>query len=146
MDNTKEIQIMAMCQQTKDFLKAHQAEYVDFTIKSLNKDEFVKAMDALLPFDNMATARLTFVGKNTQVKCMSISIMKMDMKPATFSLGVGLEIEKGEYNRELAPTVFITAGKTLEELREYVATDEFVCYAIENLNQQIEKCFYPEGD
>jgi len=145
MDNTKEIQIMATCQQTKDFVKAHQAEYVDFAVKNLNKEEFVKAMDALLPFDNMATARLTFVGKDTQVKCMNISIMKMDMKPATFSLGVGLEIEKGEHNREFAPTVFITAGKTLEELREYVATDEFVRYAIENLEEQVEKCFFPEG-
>ncbi len=52
MKDIEELKTKYSCQQTKDSVSENQKEYIEFVINCLEKEDFVKAMNELLPFDN----------------------------------------------------------------------------------------------
>ena len=116
-------------------------EYIEFVSKCLDSDDFVDAMNELLPFDNCVQSRIKVTGDTSVVKSMGLSIMRMEIDPPLFSLGVSIEIADRGGNGTTNSTTFMVACKTIEELREYVQTDEFVGLAQVNFEKQINECF-----
>lgn len=115
--------------------------YIKFVSKCLYNDDFVDAMNELLPFDNCVQSRMKMADDTSVVKSMGLSIMRMEIDPPLFSLGVSIEIADRGGNGATNSTTFMVACKTIEELRGYVQTDEFVELAQVNFEKQINECF-----
>ena len=116
-------------------------EYIELVSKCLYNDDFVDAMNELLPFDNCVQSRMKVADDTSVVKSMGLSIMRMEIDPPLFSLGVSIEIADRGGNGTTNSTTFMVACKTIEELRGYVQTDEFVGLAQVNFEKQINECF-----
>lgn len=143
METTKEITMMHQCQRTKDAVNKNKKKFLDFVAKSLGNKRIENAAASLLPFDNVITARLRFVDDASQVKSMGFTVMRMELTPATYSLGINIEISEGEYNTSASPTIFLTAFQPLEQLREYVKGQKFSLQVTEVFDSQIDNSFYP---
>ena len=146
METSKEITMMHQCQKTKDAVSKNKRKYVDFVVKSLDTKRIENAAASLLPFDNVISARLRFVDDTSLVKSMGFSVMRMELTPATYSLGISIEISEGEYNAGTNPTIFLTAFQPLDQLKEYVKGQNFSNQVIEFFDSQIDNCFYPRND
>jgi hypothetical protein len=127
--------------QAKRIVSNQLKEYIEFVSKCLDNDDFVDAMNELLPFDNCVQSRMKVAGDTSVVKSMGLSIMRMEIDPPLFSLGVSIEIADRGGNGTTNSTTFMVACKTIEELRGYVQTDEFVGLAQVNFEKQINECF-----
>ena len=127
--------------QAKRIVSNQLKEYIEFVSKCLDNDDFVDAMNELLPFDNCVQSRMKVADDTSVVKSMGLSIMRMEIDPPLFSLGVSIEIADRGGNGTTNSTNFMVACKTIEELREYVQTDEFVGLAQVNFEKQINECF-----
>ena len=137
---------MHQCQRAKDAVSKNKKKYLDFVSKSLENRRIENAAASLLPFDNVISARLRFVDDASQVKSMGFSVMRMELTPATYSLGISIEISEGEYNSSVNPTIFLTAFQPLEQLREYVKGENFSIQVTEIFDSQIDNIFYPSND
>ena len=146
METTKEITMMHQCQRTKDAVSKNKRKYLDFVVKSLDNKRIDNAAASLLPFDNVISARLRFVDDNSLVKSMGFSVMRMELTPATYSLGISIEIIEGEYNVSTNPTIFLTAFQPLEQLKEYVKGRDFALQVTEVFDSQIDNSFYPANN
>lgn len=127
--------------QAKRIISNQIKEYIEFVSKCLDNDDFVDAMNELLPFDNCVQSWMKVADDTSVVKSMGLSIMRMEIDPPLFSLGVSIEIADRGGNGTTNSTTFMVACKTIEELREYVQTDEFVGLAQVNFEKQINECF-----
>ena len=127
--------------QAKRIVSNQIKEYIEFVSKCLDNDDFVDAMNELLPFDNCVQSWMKVADDTSVVKSMGLSIMRMEIDPPLFSLGVSIEIADRGGNGTTNSTTFMVACKTIEELREYVQTDEFVGLAQVNFEKQINECF-----
>ena len=143
MESTIEQKTMKACQQTKAFVSQNMKDYIDFAVKTLDDGEFVKSVTALLPFDNFADARLRFMDGSSRVKSMGMSLMKNELEPAKYSLGVSIELAEDDRKENTETTAFIIAGRTLDELKEFVGSDQFTKDARQQFEQLIEGHFYP---
>ena len=141
MEDIKELKTKYSCQQTKDAVNGRKKEYVEFAARCLDDEDFVKAVNGLLPFDNVAHAKLKIADDASPVKSVGLSIMRMEPESPLFSLGISIEIAGGEENKAVNSTIFISACRTLEELREFVKTDAFSMQVKENFEKQIEESF-----
>lgn len=137
---------MHQCQKAKDAVNKNKKKYLEFVAKSLDNRHIEDAAASLLPFDNVISARLHFVDDASQVKSMGFSVMRMELTPASYSLGISIEISKGEYNSSANPTIFLTAFQPLEQLREYVKSEVFSSTMIEYFESEIDKCFFPKDN
>lgn len=142
MESTIEQNTMKACQQTKAFVSQNMKDYLDFAVKTLDDGEFVKSATALLPFDNFADARLRFMDDSSRVKSMGLSLMKNELEPAKYSLGISIELAGDDGNDNTGTTVFIIAGRTLDELKEFVGSDQFAKETKQQIEQLIEGYFY----
>ncbi len=143
METSKEITMMHQCQKAKDAVNKNKKKYLEFVAKSLDNRHIEDAAASLLPFDNVISARLHFVDDASQVKSMGFSVMRMELTPATYSLGISIEISEGEYNSAANPTIFLTAFQQLGQLREYVKGENFSIQVTEIFDSQIDNSFYP---
>ena len=134
---------MKACQQTKAFASQNMKDYIDFAVKTLDDTEFIKSATALLPFDNFADARLRFMDASSRVKSMGLSLMKNELEPAKYSLGVSIELAGDDGKENTETTAFIIAGRTLDELKEFIGSDQFAKDVKQQFEQQIEGHFYP---
>lgn len=137
---------MHQCQRAKDAVSKNKKKYLDFVSKSLDNRRIENAAASLLPFDNVISARLRFVDDASLVKSMGFSVMRMELTPATYSLGISIEISEGEFNSSVNPTIFLTAFQPLEQLREYVKGQDFSHQVTEIFDSQIDNSFYPSND
>jgi hypothetical protein len=143
MESTIEQNTMKACQQTKANISQNMKDYLDFAVKTLDDGEFVKSATALLPFDNFADARLRFMDDSSRLKSMGLSLMKNELEPARYSLGVSIELAGDDGKENTETTAFIIAGRTLDELKGFVESDQFAKDARQQLEQQVEEYFYP---
>ena len=134
---------MKACQQTKSFISQNMKDYLDFAVKILDDEEFIKSAMSLLPFDNFAVAKLRFMDALSQVKSMGLSLMKNELEPAKYSLGVSIELVGNDEKENIDTTAFIIAGRTLNDLKEFVGSDQFAKDASQQYEQLIEGYFYP---
>ena len=141
MEAIKELKTKYSCQQTKDVVNGSKKEYVEFVARCLDNEEFLKTVNELLPFDNVAQAKLKIVDDASPVKSLGVSIMRMEPESPLFSLGISIELVDGEENKAVNTTIFISACRTLEELRGFVKTDAFSMQVKEYFEKQIEESF-----
>lgn len=141
MASRKETNRMYICQQTKDSVKNMMDRYLSFVTLCLYNDRYTETMNNLLPFDNFARAKLKQNQKVSKVKSLGMSVMRMDFEPTIFSLGISIEIEEGKYNRGNDTTILVTACRTLEQLRQYVRTEDFEKVVRGNFDKQIDISF-----
>ena len=73
---------------------------------------------------------------------MGISVMRMEIDPPRFSLGVSIEIAGRGGDEPTNSTSFIAGYRTIEELRTYVRTEDFKKRAVENIEKQIVQLLY----
>ncbi len=141
MEAIKESKTKYSCQQIKNVVNGSKIEYVEFVARCFDNEDYINAVNGLLPFDNVAQAKLKIVDDASPVKSLGLSIMRMDPEVPLFSLGISIELRGGEENKAVNSTIFISACRTLEELREFVKTDAFSMLVKENFEKQIEKSF-----
>ena len=67
--------------------------------------------------------------------------MRMELELPLFSLGISIEISGSDVNKAVNSTTFISACRTIEELKEYVKSDTFSMLVKENFEKQIEESF-----
>ena len=141
MENIRELKTKYSCQKTKDAINGIEEEYKEFVAMCLEKEDFVKTMNELLPFDKVAQAKLKIVDDASPVKSIGLSIMRMEPESPLFSLGISIEIAGSEVNKAVNSTIFISACRTLEELREFVKSEPFSTQVKEHFDRQIEESF-----
>ena len=127
----------------KDAVAKSKKDFLNFVVKSLDSESISKASEALLPFDNFVSAKQCFVNESSLVRSMGFSLMRMELEPSTFSLGISIEICGGTYNNKTNSTLFITAFKTMTQLSEYVKSDGFSSTVTEYFESEIDKSFFP---
>lgn len=132
---------MYTCQQAKDIVNNMMDRYLSFVTLCLYNDRYTETINNLLPFDNFARAKLKQNNKASIIKSLGMSVMRMDFEPAIFSLGISIEIEEGKYNRGNETTILVTACRTLEQLREYVRTEDFENMVRGYFDKQIDISF-----
>ena len=128
-------------QKIKDSINEKRGLFVEFVARCLDDEEFVKTMNELLPFDNVAQAKLKIVDDASPVKRIGLAIMRMEPESPLFSLGISIEIAGSVENKAVNSTIFISACRTVEELREYIKSDAFSMQVKENFEKQIEDSF-----
>ena len=133
---------MHECQRTKNEVSNNKKDYLDFMGRCFDNENVVNAANALLPFDNVISFRLRFVNENSLVKSMGFSLLRMEIVPAIFSLGISIELRGGGYNQQLYSTVFIKACQTLEQLKEYVKSKVFSSHVTDSFDAEVDKSFY----
>ena len=94
-----------------------------FAEQVIHDREFLNCAQALLPFDGVAEAEMKIAPHRAVVRKMGLIVMRMDMTKSLYALAVSLTTCIDEDEEDLA--VFLTAGKTIDELQEYVRTDRF---------------------
>lgn len=146
MENIKELKSKYNCQNTKDDINSSLKEYTDFVTICLEREDFVKVMNKLLPFDTVAQAKLKIVDDASPVKSLGLSIMRMEPELPLFSLGISIEIAGSDVNRAVNSTTFISACRTIEELREYVKSDTFSMLVKGNFEKQVENSFSSQNE
>ena len=116
--------------------------FQDIVNKTINSENFSKSAAALLPFDKFAGKRIRFMSDNVIVKSMGVALMKMELEPARFSLGVSIEIANEKENDNTETTIMVLAGKSYNEIIEYVKSKKFLDVAKAQFEQQIENFCY----
>lgn len=141
MELTNEQRTIQVCQETKDSVNGILVFFLQYAAMCLENEEYVNAINALLPFDNFLQIKEKNLYDNSLVESIGLSIMRMDFEPSVFSLGVCLEITEGQYNKAINTTILISAGKTLEEIKEYVKSEDFAKQVRENFEKLVDKSF-----
>ena len=145
MEITENSIAMILCQKEKDVVEKKMKEFLNFVVKSLDSKSIAKASEALLPFDNFVSAKQCFVDESSLIRSMGFSLMRMELEPSTFSLGISIEICGGTYNNKTDSILLITAFKTMTQLSEYVRSDGFSSTVTEYFESEIDKSFYSKN-
>lgn len=113
-------------------------DYIAFINDVMNNAKFQNCALSLLPFDDVAHTNITFPTENIT---MGISLMRMDIVPDIFALGITLEVDcMPDCEKPFGTTIFITAAQTIDEICSYVKSSKFKNDVIDNFkNVIIEK-------
>ena len=141
MELTGEQRAIQVCQETKNSVNGILELFLQYATHCLESEEYVNAINALLPFDHFLQIKEKNLYDNSLVESMGLSIMRMDFEPSVFSLGACLEIAESKYNKAINTTIFVSAGKTLEEIKEYVKTENFAKQVRKNFEKQVDMSF-----
>ena len=144
MEPTIESMTMYKCQKTKESVIRNKKDYLEFVSRILNDEGMTNAMNALLPFDNVVNAQLRIVDGTSQIKSMGVSVMRMELEPSTFSLGISIEIFGSRYNKATYSTEFVIGCQPIEKILDYVQGEEFSRQVTGTFDQLVEDCFYPK--
>ena len=142
MKSTKEINAYKI-QQAKSIVSNRVKEFTEYVAKCLDDDDFVDAMNNLLPFDKCLQSKMKIEDEATILKSLGLSVMRMELDPPRFSLGVSMEFEGSKENEATNSTVFIAACRTIEDLRAYVRTEDFAKQSKDNIDKQIDNLYNP---
>ena len=89
-------------QQANSIVSNRAKEFAEYVVRCLDSDDFVDAMNVLLPFDKCVQSKMK-MEEASIVKSMGLSLMRMEIDPPLFSLGVNVEIAGREGNEALIP-------------------------------------------
>lgn len=142
MELTSEQRAILVCQETKNSVNEILELFLQYATMCLENEEYVNAINALLPFDKFLQIKEKNLYDNSLVESLGLSIMRMDFEPSVFSLGACLEIAEGKYNKAINTTILVSAGKTLEEIKGYMKTEEFAKQVRENFEKQVDVSFF----
>ena len=141
MELTNEYRAHRVCQETKNSVNGILEFFLHYLTLYLEEEEYVNAINTLLPFDNCVEIKEKNKYDQSLVNSMGLIIKRTGLEPSVFSLGVSLDIAKGRYNQAINTTVFVSAGKTLEEIKDFVKTEDFAKQVRENFEKLVDKSF-----
>lgn len=121
-------------QDTMITLQEQISSFLDFVSKTLGNIGFLLEMETLLPFDQLLKAKLRYVDDLSPIKSMGVVVMRMEMEPAKYALGIEIALSCSN-KADTQPTRFIAACKTIEELLEFVKSDAFAFETTNLINQ-----------
>lgn len=141
MELTNEYRAHRVCQETKNSVNGILEFFLHYLTLYLEEEEYVNAINTLLPFDNCVEIKEKNKYDQSLVNSMGLVVKRTGLEPSVFSLGVSLDIAKGRYNQAINTTVFVSAGKTLEEIKDFVKTEDFAKQVRENFEKLVDKSF-----
>ena len=141
MELTNEYRAHRVCQETKNSVNGILEFFLHDLTLYLEEEEYVNAINTLLPFDNCVEIKEKNKYDQSLVNSMGLVVKRTGLEPSVFSLGVSLDIAKGRYNQAINTTVFVSAGKTLEEIKDFVKTEDFAKQVRENFEKLVDKSF-----
>lgn len=113
-----------LCNDTSKYLQKSVEDYAGFVCQVLRDDTFLVELNRTMPFDKMVHAAMR-LGKNSfDIRKMGISVMRMDIEPPLYSLAVTIMFKGGDGLMQ-NHSIFINACKTVEELQQLVAEEDF---------------------
>lgn len=119
--------------------------YFDDYIRLVQRFLFDKTMEkralVLLPFDRQIQTVARILGCDHPIASMGFCLMRMEMEPAMFSFGISLEFKDGNEQVPISSVSFITACKTIENLRNWVHTEGFKNEVRAHFNKMISDVF-----
>lgn len=139
MVRTNEQSAIQVYKHNRAFVIQEMYEFQTVVTETISSEKFMKAAAALLPFDKIAGTRIKFMNDDTIVKSIGIALMKMDLEPTLFSLGISIEISDTNGNDNEKTTIFIVAAKSYDEIKEYVKGEAFMDTAKYQFERQIKK-------
>lgn len=139
----KEVQQMEQCMQVKQFIANNMRKYAGFVQSFLKQMETKEATLQLLPFDGTLQGYMRFLDSGSMLNNLGVSLMKMDLKPDLYSLGISFEINSETSDSGHETMIWITACKTIEELQTFVCTDDFQKESLFQFNNQVDSFFFP---
>ena len=152
MELTNERRTILACLQAKSFVRQHMNDYLRYVAQTFRSEAFNKVVMALLPFDNSANARLRFMDDTSCIKSMGVSLMRMELEPEKYSLGVSIELlskvmdfgcsEPGGDNMTTDLIAFVSAGHSMTELKEWIKSDDFSERVSLQFEELIDGVFY----
>lgn len=123
-------------------MKSKMKTYQEYVSSCLNNTDIVRAANDILPFDNVVKARLHFVSDNSGIKNMGIALMRMDLESDLYSFGVSIELAETTISEAIDRTEFIVAYMTLEQIKTYVSTKDFLNAVVASFGDAIDKSYY----
>lgn len=99
-------------------------DFLVFVNQVLNDNQFIEGLDKLLPFDNTADTTMNLSHNKQRIRNMGISLMRMDIEPALYSLAITLIINS-DGNVPRIYSVFIIACKTIKWIQAFARKKEF---------------------
>ncbi len=137
---------MEQCLQVKQFIADNIRKYAGFAQSFLKQMETKEATQQLLPFDGTLQEYMRFLDSESMLNNLGISLMKMDLKPNLYSLGISFEIKNESSDKGHETIIWITACKTIEELETFVCTDDFQTESLFQFNNQVDSYFFPTNN
>lgn len=109
---------------TSKYLLKSVEDYVTYVRQVLHDETFLVELNRTLPFDKMVHATKNLGTNDLGIRKMGISVMRMDIEPPLYSLAVTLMF-KGADGLMQNHSIFINACKTIAELRQLTAEEDF---------------------
>lgn len=109
---------------TSKYLQKSVEDYAAFVCQVLYDEAFLVELNRTMPFDKMVHATKNMGMSRLGIKKMGISVMRMDIEPPLYSLAITLMF-KGTDGLMQNHSIFINACKTIEELQQLTAEDDF---------------------
>ena len=109
---------------TSKYLLKSVEDYVAYVRQVLHDETFLVELNRTLPFDKMVHATKNLGTNDLGIRKMGISVMRMDIEPPLYSLAVTLMF-KGADGLMQNHSIFINACKTIAELRQLTAEEDF---------------------
>lgn len=129
------------CQQTKNSVNGIIEDFLGYVTACLNHKEYEEAINDLRPSDKFTQIKLRNAYDHSLVDKMGIVIMRTESESPSFSLSMCIEISEGKYNQAFTATIPVSTCRTIEELKEYVQTDDFARLVEQNFKKQVEISF-----
>ena len=126
-------------------VKAHMRQYLEFVKAFLSDENTIKEAEAMLPFDGELPGSIHFFKSRNHIKGMGITVMRMELEPALYSLGTILEIGRPQNGKGRTTVTYLSACKTLDEYREWVMTPEFADAAYNHFLKTIDLFFWQKA-
>ncbi len=142
---SSDAELMLGCQLTQMAVHDCMDDFIDFARMFMADPGVIDAAGKLLPFDNEVEGSLELVSQDCLVKKMGLNLMRMDLEPALYTMGLVLTLKESQFNEEKKYVIFFSACKTFEGYQNLVNAPSFREEAETIFNQHVEQYFYPDG-
>lgn len=129
------------CQQTKKSVNGIIEDFLGYVTACLNHKEYEEAIKDLRPSDKFTQIKLRNAYDHSLIDKIGVVIMRMESESPSYSLSVCIDITEGKYNQALKATIPVSTCRTIEELKEFVQTDDFARLVEQNFEKQVEISF-----
>lgn len=129
------------CQQTKNSVNGIIEDFLGYVTACLNHKEYEEAINDLRPSDKFTQIKLRNAYDHSLIDKIGVVIMRMESESPFYSLSVCIEITEGKYNQVLKATIPVLTCQSIEEMKMYVQTDDFMRLVKQIYEKQVEISF-----
>lgn len=129
------------CQQTKKSVNGIIEDFLGYVTACLNHKEYEEAINDLRPSDKFTQIKLRNAYDHSLIDKIGVVIMRMESESPSYSLSVCIDITEGKYNQALKATIPVSTCQSIEEMKMYVQTDDFMRLVKQIFEKQVETSF-----